>query len=141
MRLADRIARTPRPATLTGSLLAACMVLGACTVNVGTAPSSPNFFYARLTQDGITGTYDPTGFSSAEVEKAISQICATRRVTRYAEQPAADGRIGFYGYCRGGSEVLMGTTTFNRIGNRLRIEVPGYAEKHRKGDQVWSISL
>ena len=131
----------PHLALFRGALIAATALLAACTVSVGTAPSSPNSFSAQLAQDQLTGTYDPAGFTSAQVERAIGQICAHKRVSGYTEQPTADGNTAFSGHCRGGTPILMGRSYFTRYGDRVRINVPGYSELLPGYPTSWSIGL
>lgn len=124
-----------------GAPIVAAALLAACTVSVGTAETSPNSFSAQLAQDRLTGTYDPSGFTSDQVARSIGQICAHRRVSNYVEQPTADGRVAFSGWCRGGTPILMGRSTFTRFGDRVRIRVPGFSEQLPRYSPTWTIGL
>lgn len=120
--------------------------LGLAACSVGTAPApltsaNPNVFYARLAQENLTGVYDPSAYGSEDVQKGLAQVCGNRRITEYSEQPAGD-MIAFSGHCWGGTDVLMGKITFRRMGNRLRIEVPGYIGRDSWNEnRTWSIRL
>lgn len=123
-------------------LFASGVALAGCSTSVGPlTSSSPNVFYANLGPTDLTGEYNPAGFSSADVQAGLAQICGNRKITNYSEQPAG-GMVAFSGHCYGGTTVRMGTITFTRDGNRLRIVVPGYVERDRmRESRTWSILL
>lgn len=144
-RTARKTTRPRRPLTLLAAAVVSGSGLAACTIDTTPGPrvsQDPYVFYASLAPDeDLTGVYNPAGFSSADVQKGLAQICGNRRITEYAEQPAGD-MMAFSGHCWGGTGVLTGTISFRRMGNRLRIEVPGYIDRDQNRDSHhWSILL
>lgn len=141
-------AKTPtgprRMAALPAALTLAVFGLAACSLDTSPAPftsANPNVFYARLAQDDLSGVYDPAGYTSADVQKGLAQVCGSRRITGYREEPAGD-MVAFFGHCWGGTHVGSGRVTFWRMGNRLRIEVPGYIGRDSRDEaRHWSIRL
>lgn len=125
-------------------LLGACLFLSACAVGIETGGQpprpDPSVFHARLTQDGMSGQYDPAGFSAADMQRALGEICGNRRLQSYDEAP--DGALmRFRADCFGGTTVRMGTIWFRRWGDNVRIEVPGFIDRRRYESRTWSIRL
>ncbi len=133
---------SPRSVTMLAMLLASGIALSACTMNAAPPTSAdPNVFYADLGTTDLTGVYNPAGFSAADVQVGLAQICGDRKITNYVEQPSG-AMMAFSGHCYGGTTIRTGTITFTRMGNRLRIEVPGYIERDRRREsRIWSILL
>ncbi|KGJ06686.1 hypothetical protein SAMN04487972_102264 [Paracoccus halophilus] len=127
-----------------GVLIAAGFALGACSLDTARGPmtsADPTVFYAELAQENLTGVYNPLAYRSEDVQKGLAQVCGNRRITEYRERPAGE-MVAFFGHCWGGTDVLMGTVSFRRMGNRLRIRVPGYIDRDRRNEsRAWSIRL
>lgn len=132
---------SPRRAALRGALLTALFALGACSAGSVATPPASNAFFAQLSQSGLTGRYDPTGFEAHQVRKILGQVCANRgNLINYVEQPV-DGGMAFSARCKGGSDVRFGTISVYRFGDNARITVPGYVEKWREAEVVRTISI
>lgn len=136
--------RLRRPAALLAALIVSGLGLAACAPATAVGPrtsANPNVFHARLAQENLTGVYDPRAYDSEDVQKGLAQICGNRKITDYSEQPSG-GMRAFFGHCWGGTDIRMGIVTFTRMGDRLRIEIPGYIQRDSRGEsRHWSIRL
>ncbi len=130
-----------RRTALFAVIIASGALYGCTTTAAPPVSADPNVFYADLGPTDLTGVYNPAGFSAADVQAGLAQICGDRKITNYTEQPSG-AMMAFSGHCYGGTTIRTGTITFTRMGNRLRIEVPGYIERDRRREsRIWSILL
>jgi hypothetical protein len=65
----------------------------------------------------ITGRYDPRGFSSAEVQRLVGNLCRQPGINGYSESPI-DGQIAFQFTCVHGNDYgASAGVNFTRTGN------------------------
>lgn len=66
----------------------------------------------------MAGTYNPSGFSSREVRKLVTVMCASGRLSGFNET-ANEGIISFSATCSGGFDSTVGLVEFVRDENDL----------------------
>ena len=71
------------------------------------AVDNPGFMSLRVNDGQISGSYNPAGFTSAEVQRSASDNCVGGNVASYTETQESNGLIGFVATCTSGT-VLGG---------------------------------
>lgn len=85
-----------------GLALFALASLAACLGPGGGVPQNAIFTDVAADGETITGRYDPTGFTSAEVQRIVANVCTRRRMTGYVET-RTDAGLMFQFTCRSGN--------------------------------------
>ena len=93
--------------------IAFLMVAGATLAGCGGSPAvdNPDFFSFRSRDGVLSGTYNPAGYSSAEIQAEVKTACASNRLATYGEAaPTKDGLVAFTATCDGA--LKYGTGAF-----------------------------
>ena len=139
MTYSDRLVLSTRLGLCAGLMLA----LGACgggSSGAGIATSNPNFFSGSVSEATMTGSFNPAGYSAAQVQGLVSQVCADGGLAGFGTAPREDGLTGFSASCatwrdnaravefeRTGPQSVMIEITGSSSGNMTysRIEAQG----------------
>ena len=118
--------KTIRGSVALGLIVSLGIGLSACG---GSARSTPNFFTAKFSQGTLSGDYNPTGFTTTEVQEHLQESCVDGKLSSYAETPAS-GLVAFTAVCQGGTTLPNGYAQFERRANkRVMVEQIGYDDK------------
>ena len=96
----------------------AAATLGACASSTDLARSNPNYFSADISAGRLTGQYNPSGFSTAEVRDLLAANCTGGQLSGYGETPV-DGLVAFTATCKGGTSAHGGSMEFERNGDQV----------------------
>lgn len=78
------------------SAMSACSG-GSSAVDISTR--NPGFFAGRVPDGAMQGAYNPAGFSTAQVQKLVTETCQQRQLTGFNTQDRTDGLVGFVAGC------------------------------------------
>ncbi|TWI31238.1 hypothetical protein [Paracoccus sulfuroxidans] len=96
----------------------ATLTLGACASSSDLARSNPNYFKADISTSGLSGTYNPAGFKTAEVRDLLASNCKGKKLAGYSEK-TSDGLTAFTATCQGGAVAFGGNMEFQRAGGQV----------------------
>ncbi|MEM8774011.1 MAG: hypothetical protein AAGF53_03195 [Pseudomonadota bacterium] len=66
----------------------------------------------------MTGAYDPSSFSSTQVRKLVTAVCASGRLSGFSEAER-DGLVEFSAMCSGGFASSVGFVEFERVSSSI----------------------
>ncbi|WP_310620834.1 hypothetical protein [Flexibacterium corallicola] len=90
------------------------ITLSACATGSYISRKNPDFFNAKLKDRQLQGTYNPAGYSSAQVRKLVGTLCQQGHLTGYSET-RQEGLVSWTTGCSSGFSERARTNEFERI--------------------------
>ena len=98
--------------TLTG--VAALAALTACGSAGDISLRNPNYFMFKVSEQGLSGSYNPAGYDSALVQNQIKGACESKQIASYGETAGEDGLTRFSATCSGPAVFARGLVEVER---------------------------
>lgn len=80
--------------------LAIAGLMGAMGLSGCVSGGDPNHFVVDMKAGRLTGTYDPSGFTSKEIQDIVGADCPGGKLASYGETPLKNGKVKFTATCK-----------------------------------------
>lgn len=80
--------------------LALAGLMGAMGLSGCVSGGDPNQFVVDMNDGRMTGTYDPSGFTSKDIQHIVGADCPGGKLGSYGETPLKSGKVSFSATCK-----------------------------------------
>ncbi len=123
----------------TAIALISCLAVPACGKRL--IRQNPQAFDMAISQNQLTGKYNPEGFNAEEVQKLLASNCASNMLGSFNEYPDSKGQMAFGATCEGALTVPDGKMKVERVGNQAIIKGSTYNQNGEKSRGSRNIAL